>query len=120
MTTFNYTRSRATADRLITRFGQAGAIRRNTAGDGDPWEPGAGTDTDHSVQLAVIDYTSRDRDGTLIQQSDRRVLISAQGLAITPTSGDQVVIGGQAYAIIDVKPLEPGGTVVMYEAQVRF
>lgn len=117
MTTFNYARTRATAERLIERFGQTGALRRTTS-DSDPFNP-AQTTADHVCTFAVLDYAKRDVDGTLIKQTDQMVYLSTSGLAIAPETTDRLVVGGTALTIVSVKPLSPAGTVVMWELQVR-
>lgn len=124
MTAFDYSRSVATAKRLIARFGKAGAIRRTSYTDsaGTPWDTSDDVVnvTDHTVTLVVTDYALRERDNTLIGATDRRVLISTDGLAITPTSADLVVVDGAAHEIVRISPLQPGSTVILWEAQVTF
>lgn len=119
---FDYVDARNTADELIAEFGQAGAIRKTTAGSGgDPWNPAShtgGSVGDTPCTLVVLDYDASERNGSLIEQGDRRVLIAAGGLAVVPVAGDEVVIAGAAHPIKELSPLNPGGTVVMYEARV--
>lgn len=117
MTGFDYGKSRATADRLLKRYGQAGAIRR-TADTGTAWDPTV-TTTDHAAIFAVMDYAENMVDGTRILATDKLVYLSAKGLTIEPTPSDVMVIGGAAYAIVNVKPLAPAGVVVLYEIQAR-
>lgn len=114
---FDYADAVATAIELIADFGQTGAIRR-TVNSGDPWNP-TQTDTDYTVTLVVIDYENKDVDGTLIRQTDRHVLVSPDGLTVEPTTADSVVVDGATLAIINVKPLNPAGTLVMYDLQCR-
>jgi hypothetical protein len=115
--TFDYTRTRANAERLIARFGQTGAIRRTTS-DGDPFNPTM-TTTDYPCTLAVLDYNKRDIDGTLIQKTDQMVYVSTAGLTISPETTDRLIVGGAVLTVVNVKPLSPAGTVVYYELQVR-
>lgn len=119
MAGFDYARSRATADRLITRFGQQGAIRRAGAPSGDPWNPTPGTSTDHACILVVLDYAASEIDGTLIRATDRKVYVAAGGLAIEPMESDRVVIGGAALEIVRVTTLAPAGVAVYFELQAR-
>lgn len=121
MTAFDYARSRATADRLIKRFGQAGAIRRSVTTGGQSWNPGSGSTvtTDYPCTLVLLDYSAREIDGSLIRATDKRVLIAKADLMIEPLQSDGLVIGGKAYSIMNVSPLSPGGTVVLYEVQAR-
>jgi len=116
---FDYTASRSTAARLIANFGQSASIRRLTNGGSDTWAP-TQTPADTTVTCVVTDYAHRERDGTRIQAKDRKVYVSALDLAITPTPGDKFVLGAMVYDIISVGPLEPGGTVILFELQVRF
>lgn len=117
MSQFDYARTRATAERLISRFGQTGALRRTTS-DNDPFNP-TQTTADHTCTFAVLDYAKRDVDGTLIRQTDQMVYLSTSGLAITPETTDQLVVAGAPLTVVSVKPLSPAGTVVFWELQVR-
>lgn len=118
MAAFDYSRAKATAERLIARFGKSGSIRRRTS-TGDEWDP-TRTLTDYDATLVVIDYSLSERSGTLIGATDRKVLISTAGLTITPTNADKLVVDGDEHEIVRIVPLEPGATVVMWEAQVTF
>ncbi|OIS90738.1 hypothetical protein [Brucella cytisi] len=117
MAKFNYARSVATANRLIDKFGQTGAIRR-TETSGDPWNPGT-SDTDYPCTLVALDYDQEDVDGTLIKSTDKKVYVATKGLPIQPTTTDKVLIGGIVSSIVQEKPLNPAGTVVYWELQAR-
>lgn len=129
MATFDYARTRATAERLIARFGQTGALRRTTD-DADPFNP-TQTTTDHPCTFAVLDYAKKDIDGTLIRETDQMVYLSTAGLAIAPETTDRLVaggawsgspatyVGGSPMTVVNVKPLSPAGMVLMWELQVR-
>lgn len=119
MTDFDYTRSVATANRLIDRFGQAGTIVRRGAATGDEWNPTFAADAPHACRVVETDYTAREIDGTLIQASDKKLLVAVSGLTITPTPDDRITVGGKTYEIVTVKTLQPGGTVILYEIQGR-
>ena len=117
--TFDYTRSKASADRLITRFGQSATLRRPST-TGAAYNPTPGDPDNHPVTVVTLDYSTSEIDGTRILATDRRVLMAKRSLAIEPTSSDKLVIGGVSYSIIPpVKPLSPGGVVVLYELQAR-
>lgn len=124
--TYDYAKSRSVADRLIKRFGQTGAIRREVHGSGPPYNPGPPTVTeDYPCTLVETAYSNHELEGSRILATDKKVLIAAGGLVVEPTPSDKVVIGGKAYAIVapnegnGVKPLSPGGVVVMFEAHCR-
>jgi hypothetical protein len=116
-TKFDYADAQNTAVELIDEFGQAGALRRTTS-SGDVFNP-TQTTTDYPCTFAVLDYAKGLVDGTLIQQSDQMVYLSTAGLSVTPETTDQLVVAGAALTIVNVKPLAPAGTVLMWELQVR-
>ncbi|CAN0653109.1 conserved protein of unknown function [Nitratireductor aquimarinus] len=129
MAGFNYAKSAQTAARLIKRFGQTGAIRRKTKIGGTDWNPEF-QDIDYPCTLVVTEYTLKERESSLVEQNDRKALISTEGVSIpalpdnpasadAPTAADRLVIGGNVLSIIHVEPLNPGGTVVMWTAQAR-
>lgn len=123
--TFDYAKSRSVADKLIKRFGQSGFIRREVPGAGPPYNPGPPTITDYPCTLVETAYSNHELEGSRILASDKKVLIAAGGLAVEPTPSDKVVIGGKAFSIVapnegnGVKPLSPGGVVIMFEAHCR-
>ncbi|NSX90134.1 hypothetical protein [Agrobacterium tumefaciens] len=113
MATFDYGRSRATAARLITRFGTTGAIRR-TVTSGPDYDPEI-TETDYPCTLVILEIDISKIDGTLIQQGDRMVYVSTKGLTIEVTVSDKLVIAGKDHVIKQCRPLSPAGLTVYYE-----
>ena len=116
--TFDYSRSRATADRLLTRFGQAATLKRPTS-SGPAYAPVEGTPTSYAVTVVVQDFANREIDGTRILTGDKKVMVAKGSLAIEPATSDTLVIGGVDHAIVEVRPLNPGGSVILYEVQAR-
>jgi hypothetical protein len=116
MARFDYARARATAERLIAKFGMAGSIQRQT-NTGPAYDPTVIT-TDYPCTLVVLEYEDRQIDGTLIRSTDKLIYLSTEGLAITPTEADRV-IASDTYSIVSLKPLSPAGTVLMWEIQAR-
>jgi hypothetical protein len=113
---YNYGPIRATATRLLQRFGFNAKLRRRAASNG--WEPGA-TVTDVAITAVFDNYKTIERDGTLIQQGDRRIYFTAPS-SITPNAGDQIVVGADdPYSVVSVEAIEPGAVVLLYVAQVR-
>lgn len=117
MDAFDYGKTRATAERLIAKFGQRGSLRRvvNSGPDYDPVQ----TSEDFLCSLVDLDQSQVHVADTLVQSGDRMVYLSTEGLSITPTLPDKVLIGGVEYAIVDIQPLSPGGTVMFWQLQVR-
>lgn len=129
MAKFDYGRPAATANRLIGRFGQIGAIRRTVVTPpANPWEEGTETTVYHAVTLAVLPVDEKRIDGTLILTGDRQVLIALDGLAIVPAVGDVImfngafsagVYAGEEWTIQKLDTLAPAGLTVMYDAVAR-
>lgn len=118
MTRFDYSRARATAERLIAKFGQAGVVKRITTPDpvygGDPVE------TAYPATLVPMAYAARYVDGTVILSGDMQIYISAAGLVIEPTVGDVVTANGKDYAIVAGDPNKYDGiTPVVFIVQGR-
>ncbi|PKQ11049.1 MAG: hypothetical protein CVT70_16420 [Alphaproteobacteria bacterium HGW-Alphaproteobacteria-1] len=106
-----------TASRIIKRFGQAGTLRQ-TVNIGTPWDP-VQTVGDTAITVAVVDYAQEVRDGTLIQSGDLRALVSVEGLSVTPTTADKLIVGGVEYVIVRASPHAPDGVPRFHDLQVR-
>ena len=118
---FDYARPAATAKRLLTRFGQVVTIiKRTTPG---AYDPATGTvsggTVGYSCAGAVMNYASRDIDGTLVQRGDVRVLL-APDAAFEPKPGDTVTLADTTeLTVINAQATKPAGSPVLYEVQAR-
>jgi hypothetical protein len=118
--TFDYARAKLTADRLIERFGQNGSLRKAGTPTGPAYNPTPGADVDHACRFAIVAFQQRDIDGTRVLATDKKAILAKGALTVEPLPGDQLVdAAGVVYSVIDVMPLNPAGTTVMYELQVR-
>ena len=120
MSGFDYLGSRATADRLITKFGMKASLRRN------------GTDRD--CYVVIVDYMPSDKATEMTNPTDRKVVMSA-GLGDVPTTppvnekdqlvtyfqppDDPPVVKEILPFTCPVQPISPAGVVVAYEFTVR-
>ncbi|MBZ5761583.1 hypothetical protein LAV84_18285 [Rhizobium sp. VS19-DR104.2] len=113
-----YARLQTTADRLIKKYGQVGAIKRSI-----PPDPVLGGDAEPQTfpaKLVPMTYDQRFVNGTSILSTDRQVYISSVGLSIIPTDGDIVSAGGVDYLIIAGDPNNYDGlTSVVFIVQGR-
>ncbi len=125
---FDYAGARAVAEGLIAYFGRTGTIQRPAVGAvGDPWNPtGAGAPVDYPVKLAVDPdgYTASAVAGSRIQITDKKVYVSTENIDPTkvldePKVSDRLIVGSVSHEIISVKPMDPAGTVVMWEVAAR-
>lgn len=112
---FDYSKSKQLADRLIAAFGVELTYTRQTDAD---FDPATGTVTaseeTFSANTVWLSYEEDQIDGTLVQQGDARILVSG-----TPIVGDIVTQDGEDWRIISTSPLEPAATLIYTEAQVR-
>jgi len=114
-----FTRLQATAQRLITKYGQAGTIRRISPPD--PVLGGDGTTVDYACKLFPATYDRRYVDGANILASDKQLYIGSISIGVSPKVGD-VAIGadGMEYLIVHDDPNNyDGQTNVVFICQGR-
>jgi hypothetical protein len=114
-----------TVQRLLAKFGCAVTVTRNATGAYDPATSGASVRGTAQSGVGVLsDYAARDIDGTMILRSDKKLLLSAQGI-VEPTPADTLSlpdpVSGRPviYSIVNVRVVAPANSPLMYEVQVR-
>lgn len=122
----DYNRTKKTADRLITKYGKENkAILRRYGSSGPAYDPTITGPQNYNVTVVVLSYSNWELGDGRVLSSDKKVLLSVGKLAIEPLPSDQLLIGGIIHNIVGpkegngIKPLSPGGTVIMYEVQCR-
>ncbi|WP_332847547.1 hypothetical protein [Pseudomonas lactucae] len=108
---------------MITEFGQPVTISKTEPGEYDP-ETGAeasGATVEQIAQGILLDFTGIEfQNNSLIRQGDKKLKIAAQGLAWVPGLLDKVVAQGRTWSIVPpLKEINPAGTPILYELQVR-
>lgn len=123
--TFDYARTAATAERLLTRFGQSGYVRRQTVTGGSPSDetPGAATDPGYAATFAVLPIETlqvgQAVGGTAIRITDSRVYL-APSVGIVPRADDRLVTAaGDVLTVLRCLPIAPAGTTVVYDIVAR-
>lgn len=116
-----YTRSQATALRLLRKYGQYMTLTAKTTGAYDPATGTAAvTDAGQTVTGAIFDYPAKMQDGTLIKAGDKQVYLAASGLTVTPAPGMTLTdVDANVYTVITNQALNPAGTAVIHTLQVR-
>ena len=77
------------------------------------------TNTDYAARAVVTEFQAQEIDGTLVQSGDRKYLIAAEGLTVTPTPSCRVVDGAEILEVLSVTRTSPGGVDVIYSAHCR-
>ncbi|MAX61555.1 MAG: hypothetical protein CMK46_06965 [Porticoccus sp.] len=111
-----YDRLNATAQRLISTYGKAATVVRLVKTG--PAHAPVITDDPYPCQIVEAGYKLSLISETLIQVGDKMGLISTT-IAIVPDTKDKIVIDGARYNFAEVMPLNPGGTVLLYEFLAR-
>lgn len=108
---------------LITQFGRP-VILRDTVKGG--YNPATGANTPDTVsertaQGILLDFTGQEfQANSLIKAGDKKLKIAASGLATPPTLLSKLVIQGKTWSIVPpLKEINPAGTPLLYELQVR-
>lgn len=108
---------------MITEFGQPVTISRTEPGEYDPVTGGdaPGTTAEQAAQGILLDFTGQEfQNNSLIQQGDKKLKIAAEGLDWVPGLLDKVVVQGRSWTIVPpLKEVNPAGTPILYELQVR-
>ena len=123
-----YDRPKASATRMLKKYGQTVTLTNKSAGAYDPATGAASVTTATQTTegavfewgLATIRYGQGYIDQTLINVGDKQLFLSATELTTPPALGDTVTIGSKVYTLVPpLKPLSPAGTVVLYECNIR-
>jgi hypothetical protein len=91
----------------------------------EPWNPAAPTSANpqtpktYPIRMVLADYTEGERANSTIGTKDQRALISVNPALDLRDASGTLITGADEYAIITIRPLEPGPVIVLYEAQVR-
>ena len=110
------------ASRLIAKHGQAATLLRPGEIIYDEYGGHSyGPDTAYPVTLLSATYAIELQvfAGGLFAVGDQRVLVSVEGLTLTPNTLDKLQIDGVTFRTIGVSPLAPAGEVIFWEMQVR-
>ena len=108
---------------MITEFGQPVIIRTITVGEYDPDNGSAPPDTvtEQTAQGILLDFTGQEfQNNSLIKQGDKKLKIAAKGLSWVPDLLNKVIVQGRTWSIVPpLKEINPAGTPILYELQVR-
>jgi hypothetical protein len=118
---FDYLGSRDDADSLIEDFGAVASLRRVVA-SGTPFDPVL-TPTDYATLAVRVEFTWKQLQSDSVLVTDQRWLVAAGPLdalgvsSMLPT--DLLVVGSSTFTVVKADTLNPAGTIVLFDCQVR-
>lgn len=116
-----YSELAATAQELIDEYGQSVVLKKldSSAADASkPWLDVNTSDVTATVKGVLLDYNERDVDGDLVRRGDMRAYVAH--LTTDYRDYDQLTDAeGRVFKIINVSLLNPGGTKLLYDMQLR-
>lgn len=115
---FNYAASKATAERLIANFGRSVPLTKLGVNTGTEWAPVYAAEVTNNVVAVEIEAEERLENVSLDTARRRKLLISTSA-GITPAQGDKIVLDGISHKLGPIEPLNPGGTVLLWEATLE-
>lgn len=119
MAKFNYEKTNNTAIALIDKFGRDVQIERTTDKVINPVTGviTGGTTETFKTRGITKEYDLADIDGTLILSTDKRILINS---TVVPKKTDKIKLDGKAIgAIVGIREVNPAGTALIFELQIR-
>lgn len=118
MTGFDYAAKKATAERLLERFGKTGTLSRPGAATGPAWEATPGTPATSSVKCVELMGTIGNQAPSVASRGARRILISTAG-GVTPAKGNKLTVDGITHTLKTVDALNLGGVVLLFEVEIE-
>lgn len=114
------TKARATAVRLLNKYGKSVSHTIVTEGTYDPITGDvSGGSTTVGVPKAIIeDFNGTDYASGLVEKGDRKLTIAAQGNT-EPKPNDSFTVGSDVYTVIAVETVWSGEQAALYISQVR-
>lgn len=113
----NYLRMRATATRLLTENGVHYTLTRGgTVSRDDNGREIKTPAISASVTGVITEYQPREIDNSLVLTGDIKLTATFE---TEIRSGDQIVIDGRTYRVVQPNPVKPGNVLISYKVQLR-
>ena len=108
-------KARATAARLLTKFGKACTFKKVTAGAYDPATGGsANTETSYAVTLYLDQPNKQELASGQVVATDEVAIFAASGLAVTPALNDKITVDGTDRLVKMVNRVWSGELVALW------
>jgi hypothetical protein len=114
------TRARATALRLLQKYGKPVTLTQVTEGTYNPatGELSGGGTTIEIPYALIEDFNGKDYISGLIEIGDRKLMTPAQGYA-EPELNDRFTVDSDSYTVIAVETIWSGEQAAAYISQIR-
>lgn len=110
----------ATAQKLLTQFGQPVALRRYTGGVLDPITDTVSGATQVDEQTTgIISAIDKRRDEVLGASAMAGDMLFTLTAEVEPLQDHLIVADGQEWSIVRIIPVAPAGIPLIYKIQVR-
>ena len=124
----NYTALANRTNKLITKFGTTGVLKRFTNASFNPITGSYASSSSAVYNINLVDVTPTKTylkgygetyiGGTLILQNDRIVLFTTNATS-DPELGDRLTLNSKVYGIVGISVLEPAATILFYRGLLR-
>lgn len=110
---------------VLAEVGGPCTLIRAQRADYDPGSSSADAGREQRYDGVAVrtEYSLRDREGGLIEDTDCKLYVAALGSAggsfPQPATTDVILFAGVRYTVMHCKPISPAGTAVVYEVQAR-
>jgi hypothetical protein len=110
---------RKTASKVINRFGGDVTYRQVSGGTYNP-TTGAIVETETNTTIkGVVDAVRKQELNELVHEQDKKLIIAASDLTITPSLSDRVVISSIVHQIVKINVIEQDNTAIAVELFLR-
>lgn len=109
----------AAVDGFLVAGGRAMTLRKNAlTRNADRTTTAVPSDATCTGRLQA--FRQRDIDGTRVLTKDRQAVVSAAGVAVAPAKGDELVVDGETWQVVEIlKTVAPAGVTIYWLLQVR-
>lgn len=112
-------RAIATAEKLLTKFGESGSLRHVT---GTAYDPSTGSNVEtaqtYAVKVYIAPVTSEDMEDSTVLRTDNRFILSVYGV-VQPSVNDTITIDSVIYNVQSSLKIKVSGQSVLYKGIVR-
>ena len=123
---FDYSRLKATADRLIANFGKSASLIKKTK-SGPKYAPVV-TEVGHPVTVVDLGNksigfkdgrASQVREGANVVELERTLLMAVNDGTIVPRAKDCLIVDNETLVIWQVEIVKPGSTSLLYNIKIE-